>query len=100
MCKGKACARLTVLCAPPSNQAQAFYSLNGLQLHTAALTAKLARLPVVRPPTKQNDATVAATSTSSARPCSLGLCTTEGADIMHMLETYPLLRPNMSRMSM
>ncbi len=66
---------------------QSIYSLNGLQSHTVARTAKLSTLPTARPPTKQKLATVAATSTSSARPLRRGLCVTDGAAIMHMLET-------------
>lgn len=50
------------------------------------LTAKLAMPPVANPAARQKLATVAATSTSSARPFSLGLCSSEGAAIMHELE--------------
>lgn len=72
---------------------------NGLQSHTIARTAKLAKLPNVSPPTKQKLATVAATSTSSVRPLNRGLCATDGAAIMHILDTYPFDSPNNSRIS-
>lgn len=65
-----------------------------------ALTAKLAILPSDNPPTRQKLATVAATSTSSGLPFSLGLCSRDGADIMHMLVRYPFERPNKKRISM
>lgn len=61
--------------------------MKGLQPQKAAFTAKLAILPSDKPPMRQKLATVAATSTSSGLPFSLGLCSKEGADIMHKLET-------------
>lgn len=76
------------------------HETKGLQLQTAALTAKLAILPIARPPTRQKVATVAAISTSSRRPCNLGLCSREGADIMQRLDKYPLVAPNARRMVM
>lgn len=60
----------------------------------ALRTAKLAILPNTNPPTRQKLATVAATSTSATRPLSLGLCSTDGAAIIHKLEVYPFDHPN------
>ena len=76
------------------------YSRNGLQSQIALLTAKLEKLPIAKPPIRQKLATVAATSTSSTRPFSLGLCSTEGAAIMHKLDIHPVLIPNRRRMNM
>lgn len=74
--------------------------LKGLQSHTAARTAKLAILPTANPPTRQKLATVAATSTSSLLPFSRGLCSSDGADIMQRLDTYPFENPKTRRISM
>jgi len=76
------------------------YCRKGLQSQTAARTAKLAILPIASPPTRQKVSTVAATSTSSLRPFSLGLCSKDGADIIHRLETWPFENPNTSKMNM
>ena len=46
------------------------------------------------PPTRQKLATVAATSTSSLRPFSLGLCSTDAEAIIPRVETYPFDQPN------
>lgn len=62
------------------------YAVKGLHWQIALLTAKLAALPNTKPPTRQKLATVAATSTSSTRPLSFGLCSIEGALIMHKLD--------------
>lgn len=74
--------------------------MKGLQSQTAAFTAKLPILPITSPPTKQKLATVAATSTSSILPFSLGLCSIDGADIMHKLEMYPFDHPKIKRINM
>jgi hypothetical protein len=76
------------------------HSRNGLQPHTAALTPKLVRLPTANPITRQKVATVAAVSTSSFRPSNLGLCSSDGADMMHKLEMYPFVHPKTNIMSM
>jgi hypothetical protein len=65
-----------------------------------ARTTKLAMLPNASPATSAKPATVAATSTSSFLPCKRGLCSSDGADIIHKLDTYPLDIPNANRMSM
>ena len=57
-------------------------------------------LPIANPPTRQKLATVAATSTSSFLPLSLGLCSSEGAAIMHPLDTKPFESANKNKSSM
>ena len=74
--------------------------LKGLHSQITPLTTKLNILPSANPPTKQKDATVAATSTSSALPLSLGLCSNDDADIKQRLDTYPFDNPNKPRMTM
>ena len=74
--------------------------LKGLHLQIIPLTAKLNILPSANPATKQKLATVAATSTSSALPLSLGLCSNDDADIKQRLDTYPFDNPNRPRMTM
>jgi hypothetical protein len=71
--------------------------VNGLHPQNIARTPKLARLPTASPLIKQKDATVAATSTSSLLPFSLGLCSSDGAAIMHRLDTHPFVHPKASR---
>ena len=74
--------------------------LKGLHSQITPLTTKLNILPSANPPTKQKDATVAATSTSSALPLSPGLCSNDGADIKQRVDTYPFDNPNKPRMTM
>lgn len=74
--------------------------LKGLHLQIIPLTPKLSILPSAKPATKQKLATVAATSTSSALPLSLGLCSNDDADIKQRLDTYPFDNPNKPRMTM
>ena len=74
--------------------------LKGLHLQIILLTPKLNRLPSANPATKQKLATVAAMSTSSALPSSLGLCSNDDADIKQRLDTYPFDNPNKPRMTM
>ena len=70
------------------------YWLKGLHPQIIPLTPKLNILPSANPPTKEKVTTVAATSTSSALPLSLGLCSNDDADIKQRLDTYPLENPN------
>ena len=74
--------------------------LKGLHSQIIPLTTKLDILPSTNPPTKQKVATVAATSTSSALPSSLELCSNDDADIKQRLDTYPFDNPNKPRMTM
>lgn len=74
--------------------------MNGLHRHKTPVTAKLIRLPTDSPPTRQKLATVAATSTSSLRPFSLGLCSTDAEAIMPSVETYPFDQPKARRINM
>ena len=74
--------------------------VNGLQLHMAALTPKLAALPMSSPPIRLKLVTVATISTSPFLPLSRGLCSRDDADMMHMLPKCPFDIPNMSRMNM
>src|SRR5258707_8853039 len=76
---------------------QISYSVNGLHPHTAERTTKLMTLPTTSPAHRQKLMTGAAMSMSSFLPFSRGLCSSDGADIMHMLDTYPLDTPNSSR---
>jgi hypothetical protein len=76
------------------------YNVNGLHPHTAAFTPKLTTLPRAKPPTRKKLARVAATFTSSGRPFKHGLCSNDGAAIIHRLETYPFENLKQKIMSM
>ena len=76
------------------------YLVKGLHPQIIAATAKLNILPTANPPTEQKLATVAATSTSSALPLSLGLCSNDGAAIRQSVDTYPFDHPNKQRIIM
>jgi len=73
---------------------------NGLQEHTIARTIKLKILPITNPPTREKLVIAAARSTSSLRPFNRGLCSSDGAAIWHILDTYPLLIPRASNSNM
>jgi hypothetical protein len=77
-------------------QSESFYysARKGLHAHTIPRTMKLKILPITSPPTTQKLPIGAAMSTSSLRPLSRGLCSSDGAPIKHMLDTYPLVTPN------
>jgi hypothetical protein len=77
-----------------------YHVLKGLHSQIIPLTAKLNILPSANPPTKQKDAIVAATSTSSALPLNPGLCSNDDADIKQRLDTYPFDNPNKPRIIM
>lgn len=62
-------------------------AVNGLHWQITPLIAKLAMLPITSPPTRKKLAIVAATSTSSIRPSRCVLCSSDGALIIHKLET-------------
>ena len=59
----------------------------GLHAHTIERIMKLKTLPVTNPPTTQKLAIGPARSTSSLRPISRGLCSSDGALIRLMLDT-------------
>jgi len=73
-----------LLAGPLSNYS---LSVNGLHSQTIDRIQNDRKLPNTSPPTRQKLATVAATSTSCLLPCSRGLCSSEGADIMQRLDT-------------
>lgn len=74
--------------------------MNGLHPHTIARTVKLSMLPATSPTTMQKPAITAATSTSSLRPFSRGLCSSDGAAIWHNVDTNPLLSPKANNSNM
>ena len=74
--------------------------LKGLHPQIIPFMPKLNILPNANPPTKQKLATVAAMSTSSALPFSLGLCSNDDADIKQRLDIYPFDAPKKKRITM
>lgn len=67
--------------------------LTCLTSKTSSLTPKLAKHPTTNPSTSEKLITVAAVSTSTLLFSNLGLCSSDGAQIIRLQDMNPFVRP-------